>query len=484
MRMGIAAVIMLDLVIRSNSLIAFYTDDGLLPLSVLYKSNWNPSFFSVYVMSTGWKFISFLFVVNFVLAFLLLIGYRTRLMTILCWFFLISLHNRNPIILQGGDELLRLTLFWGIFLPWGSRYSLDSIRCFPETRSFSGISVLGYLLLLFSVYFFSALMKTSSEWRSEGTALYYALNLDQMTWPLAKWLLQFPALLRFLTHYTFYLELLAPFLLFIPYRTNFFRSVFFILIATLHLAIGMTLFVGLFFIIGIITLFALVPEKTMDKIELIAKKPRQVALSVFIRLNNALSSFYSIQISRTSSKLPELLQFQLGLLKRGFLFFVLCFNLLWCIGNTNISGLKVSGRFQWFAYLFRFDQDWGMFAPSVYKNDGWYIYEADLESKNNDTSTVKTIDLNRAGATVNFKKPENILALYEDDRWRKFGEIWPRQSDRVKKEFCRYLKNKWNRAHPEKRIGALRIVYMKEVTQPNYAFSLPERTIECDCEKW
>ncbi|MFN6039704.1 MAG: hypothetical protein ACK452_14635, partial [Bacteroidota bacterium] len=63
---------------------AFYTDDGLLPLSTLYKSNWNPSFFSVYAMSTGWKFIAFLFFLNFVFVFLLFVGYKTRLMTILC----------------------------------------------------------------------------------------------------------------------------------------------------------------------------------------------------------------------------------------------------------------------------------------------------------------------------------------------------------------------------------------------------------------
>ncbi|MBC7865092.1 MAG: hypothetical protein IAF38_19110, partial [Bacteroidia bacterium] len=65
MRMALALVLMTDLIIRSTSLMAHYTDEGVLPLSTLYTSNWNPSFFSVYCMSTGWKIIALLFIINF-----------------------------------------------------------------------------------------------------------------------------------------------------------------------------------------------------------------------------------------------------------------------------------------------------------------------------------------------------------------------------------------------------------------------------------
>ena len=481
--MAVAFLLMLDLIIRSGSLIAFYTDEGLLPLPILYKSNWNPSFFSVYVMSTGWKFITFLFCVNFILAVFLFFGIRTRLTTFLCWVFLISLHNRNPIILQGGDELLRLTLFWGIFIPWGSRYSIDSLRESYAEKSYFGISVFGYLLLLFSVYFFSALLKTSPEWRDEGTALYYVFNIDQITWPLGKWLLQYPQLLNFLTHLTFYLELFAPFLLFIPVKSGFFRIMFLILMTGFHMCIGSTLYVGLFFMIGIFTLLGIIPERMMDKLETVFKPVRLLGLVMFQKLSRIFSYAYSLNIT-TSSKLPDLLKFQVRTLGNGFLFFVICFNFLWCIGNLENAPLKVSQKFHWFAYLFRFDQDWGMFAPSVFKEDGWYIYEAELETKIKSETTLSLIDLNRKGAVVNYKKPDNILALYENDRWRKFGEIWPRETDKVKKEFCRYLKNKWNNEYPDKRISSLRIVYMREETKPNYFPSKAERTVACDCEKW
>ena len=55
-----------------------------------------------------------------------MIGYRARLATIACWFLVMSIHNRNPMILSAGDILLRLLLFWAMFLPLGARYSVDA----------------------------------------------------------------------------------------------------------------------------------------------------------------------------------------------------------------------------------------------------------------------------------------------------------------------------------------------------------------------
>jgi hypothetical protein len=47
------------------------------------------------------------------------LGYYTRLAMFLSWYPVISLHDRNPIILHNGDGVLRLLLFWGMFLPLG-----------------------------------------------------------------------------------------------------------------------------------------------------------------------------------------------------------------------------------------------------------------------------------------------------------------------------------------------------------------------------
>ena len=50
----------------------------------------------------------------------LVLGYRTRWAVVISLVMLISLHNRAPLVLQGGDNLLLLVLFWMCFLPIGS----------------------------------------------------------------------------------------------------------------------------------------------------------------------------------------------------------------------------------------------------------------------------------------------------------------------------------------------------------------------------
>ena len=55
----------------------------------------------------------------------LLVGFYTRAATFLSFVLLLSLHNRNPLVLHGGDSLLRLLLFWSLLLPLGACWSLD-----------------------------------------------------------------------------------------------------------------------------------------------------------------------------------------------------------------------------------------------------------------------------------------------------------------------------------------------------------------------
>ena len=157
MRIGICIILFIDLAIRALSIKAFFTDEGILPLEILKNYNWNPYYFSFHTISGDLWFQALLFIMNAVSIILLLVGYRARLFTFICWVFLVSLHNRNPFILQGGDELLRILLFWAIFLPWGERYSLQKTSYYKNTYfSFANV---GYLLLVASVYFFFGFIK-------------------------------------------------------------------------------------------------------------------------------------------------------------------------------------------------------------------------------------------------------------------------------------------------------------------------------------
>ena len=104
---------------------AFYTDFGLLPRWVVLKFFSNA--FNLSIHHIGGTLFSqiILFGINLMAALFLLIGYRTKLFTFVCWFFCISIQNRNGFLLNSGDELLRMLLFWGMFLPLGAKFSLD-----------------------------------------------------------------------------------------------------------------------------------------------------------------------------------------------------------------------------------------------------------------------------------------------------------------------------------------------------------------------
>ena len=128
------------------------------------------------------------------------------------------------------------------------------------------------------------------------------------------------------------------------------------------------------------------------------------------------------------------------------------------------------------AYFFRWDQNWGMFAPSVFKNDGWYVFEAvRLRDK-------KVIDLNRNGQLINYAKPDNVLDLIKNDRWRKYYENFQFGGySNIRSYYCNYLFNHWNAEHPKDSIYSLKIIYMEEFTKPNYEYSKPEKIDQCNC---
>lgn len=56
------------------------------------------------------------------------LGLHTRATTVIAFVCLVSLHHRNPLIMNGGDTLLRVLCFLMIFAPAGAMYSLDALN--------------------------------------------------------------------------------------------------------------------------------------------------------------------------------------------------------------------------------------------------------------------------------------------------------------------------------------------------------------------
>lgn len=459
MRIGVGCVLLIDLFIRSLSIRAFFTNEGVLPVEILKAYNWNPYYFSFHALSGSLWWQVLLFGLNAICIILLIRGYRTRLLTFICWVFLTSLQNRNPFILQGGDDLLRLILLWGIFLPWGEQYSGKTASCGQIRFSYANV---GYVLLVASVYFFSALLKTHAEWHDDGTALYYALSLDQLRLPVGNWLYQFPELMKMLTHVVYYLELIAPVCIVLPATNYRLRLAGIIAIGLLHLGISMSLYVGLFYAIGLVTLTGMLPTAVMDRLDThfgIVRKPKDMS-----------------DTPQETTRLHVFINETVATLINGLIALIICYCLMLNLGNVKKFPYMLDPALVKFGNTLRLEQSWGMFSPSVYKDDGFYIYSGY-------TRDGHYIDLKRNGQPVSYDKPSSIVAEFESDRWRKFGENYLfHNNNYMRPYFCNYLLTTWNREHPENPVSDLSILYMKEETLPNYQTKALEKNALCNCQ--
>ena len=157
--------LLLDLRERLRDLEAFYTDDSCCPRAVTLGGG-DPRLrqtdFSFYFATGAPWTVTLLLCCGGASAVSLMLGYNTQLSCFLCWLHWRSIEARNGPIHQAGDLLLRLMLWWGLFLPLGALWSLDAHlagEVFGGEISISGLPALGFVLQLGSVYFFTALVK-------------------------------------------------------------------------------------------------------------------------------------------------------------------------------------------------------------------------------------------------------------------------------------------------------------------------------------
>lgn len=269
-RIGLALVVLRDLSIRAEDLECFYADSGALSrrdLLDLYPSDYH---LSLHLLSGLWQVQALLFLLAATCGVMLLFGYRTRVATIGSWLLLISIQGRNPLIGHAGDVVLRVLLFWGMFLPLGACYSLDRARdssgLVPQ-RQVSSAATLALLLQVAFLYVFSGLLKSHPVWRSEGTAVWYALSLERFSTELGRWLLNYPELLRWLTFATIYLELYGPLVAFIPFWNAWFRMATLVVFVGFHVGLILALGLGIFPFVCIVAWSAFVPGGVWDFLE-------------------------------------------------------------------------------------------------------------------------------------------------------------------------------------------------------------------------
>jgi len=239
--MGVLALA--DLVLRSRNFVYFYTSEGVVPLS-LARTLAPEHAVSVYYLTDDPALVALLLVIQAVVALQFIVGYKTRLATVLLFLFVVSLDFRNPMAVSAADLLFRLLLFWGVFLPLSERWSVDSVHRECEPRgSVANVASALILVQMVSMYLINGYMKTGSElWRTgEGAAV--VLGLDHITFALGDFGAQFPTVVTYGGLVWFHLLVFSWLLLVLVGRKRaLFASVFFLA----HSFIAVTVRVGAF----------------------------------------------------------------------------------------------------------------------------------------------------------------------------------------------------------------------------------------------
>jgi hypothetical protein len=451
-RIAIGALILIDLAIRSADLEAHYTDAGVLPRDRLGDPASRAVWFSIYFAAGHTNGAALLFFLHASLAVLLILGLRTRLATILSWIMLVSLHSRNPLVLNAGDTLFRMCLFWSMFLPLGARFSVDARHHSTRPNDVLSAGTVAFTLQLCSVYWFSAAWKTGGAW-SNGTALYYALHLDLFAKPAGLWLREVDWLLPTLTLAALQWERFGPLLLFSPMHNDRFRLLAIGGFVIFHLAINATLAVGLFSAVCIVAWLPFIPGVCWTRLAgLVPASTRQRTAAVAATAGEPEAAPPSPARGTIARRAAT-----------AFAVASLAYVLAWNLRTLDVDRWApyFSKRWNIVADLLRIDQKWNMFSPSPSKHDGWYVAAAMLESG-------EEIDL-RTGSAVSWTKPDLVAATFPNRRWGKYL-MRLRQPEHVAHRpfYARYLARQWNAAHGERRqqVTALALFFVEERTPP------------------
>lgn len=184
--------------------------------------------FSLHNLSgaTWWQ--ALLFALTFLVTISYTVGFKSRLSAFLSLIMVISMHNRNILMLYPGDDFSRLILFFSCFLPIGAVWSVDARRGqTPRPDSYvlePSIFGVGFLLCVLSYFSLAGLTKTGECWK-QGLGVYYLLSKEGWTTSLAPPLLSQLWLVRALNYMTWCGESFLPFLMLVPLRHGLFRTV-------------------------------------------------------------------------------------------------------------------------------------------------------------------------------------------------------------------------------------------------------------------
>jgi hypothetical protein len=441
-RIAFGFCLFLDLTYRAFYIPVFYTDWGVLPRGPLLEQFLNRWEISLNLISglAGVQVVLFLIAIFASLTFM--VGYFTRVSAFVLWILVTSIQVRNQVVLHGGDDVIRLMLFWCQFVPLAAEFSFDKrINKIPSPKDhrFVNFGTAGIIFQVCAIYFFTALLKWHPIWHTEGSAVYYALSLDEFTSPVGIYLLRFPEFLRIMTFMTVTLEFFGPISAMIPFPLFNWRILVAPAFICFHLGLALTMELGLFPWVCMSAWLAFLPAYFWEKVGPISWSVPAAWLKPL--------------------KIPPPPRLKFSYLNQGVAAIFVVLILYW--NMTSLEHLHLQ-KPQWMRHtmsLVGTYQKWSMFAPFPRKDDGWYVMEAEQLDGNK-------IDLWSKDHSLSFEKPANVADTYRNSLWRKYlTNLWLTNYNDYRLYLGRYLCRNWNTDRDKvEQVNTIIINYMVEMT--------------------
>ena len=452
-RMGVGAIFLVDILfLRLPDLDAYYADGGMFTLEHARTWHGDTGRWSLCLIDGLAEYQAGILALAACCSILLILGWKTWWMTVACWVLAVSIGNRNPLVCNYGDTILRIFLFWSLFLPLGARWSLDARRRRPTENQLSSQSVCSVasaaaLLQLTFIYFFAAIWKWNDDWL-QGTAAETALQLEYARRETT--LDQFipPSLLQPLSVATLWLELLGPLVVWIPWRTQIFRYGAIIAFLTLHFSIELLFTPVLLSYICAVAWMLFLPSSFWE--------------SRWIRRILRESTDATPVSGPEEIAPPNGFALWRNRVMNGICLVILCFAFLWNLASLPSEKLSflTPQPVRWVGNVTLMGQKWNIFyRPS--KHNGWHKAKASLAD-----GTV--VDVLRNGEEFDVELLESNWAYFDSIRgklfFRRLGtmESLAPLGDPV----AEFLRNRWTEEHDEdQRANRLTLLYYERLDE-------------------
>ncbi|MCM2588073.1 HTTM domain-containing protein [Rossellomorea marisflavi] len=193
---------------------------------------YNPTYFNLF------------YYLGLLLMVLYTLGIGSNFFNLIIYVFVYTLYKANPNLLDGGNNILIIVLFYMIFTNNTEYFSLHKLtRKSPYRNIVHNLFFVMIIIQVCILYFFAGFFKAQGSMWFHGSALYYVLNLEafdmEFTDGMKNFVLSSPALLTFGAYSAIFTQLFFPFLVFNKYVR------YLILLGSIAFHLSILMFMGL-----------------------------------------------------------------------------------------------------------------------------------------------------------------------------------------------------------------------------------------------